>query len=566
MKRAPSHALAVFVLLVGMQEYARAADALTGNPYLGDAYVGQPDASSAKPSQPAPAAAPASKLPIAEAPALVVTTTPVFGSQLFSGGFRQIVGGGFNPDYRINIGDNILVRMWGAFNFDGSLRVDPQGNIFLSNIGPVAVAGTANSRLNELVAAQVRRVYTSNVNVYATLDVSQPVKIFVTGFVRQPGLYGGFASESILSYLDRAGGVDPERGSYIDVVIKRGDEIRKRVNLYEFLLHGKLDYIQLQDGDTVLVGPRQHAFGVFGEVYNAYNFEFDEPQIPLRQALAVAGPRPGATHVSVVRKQGSLKRSEYYALKDIADVTLQDGDRITVTSDRYASTIQVRVEGAHSSEHALVLPYGATLEDVMARITPNAMSRMDAIQLYRRSVAERQKEMLKLALFKLEEAAYSARSKTSEEANLRTKEAELISKFVERVRAIEPKGQVVLDPKSLAATLLEDGDVIRIPERTSVVTVHGEVLFPNAVSWRKGLDASDYIKQVGGYSLNSDASKVVVLRPTGEAVPAAGAKEIFAGDEIMVLPKIDSKNIEITRGITQILFQVAIAAKVLLSL
>jgi hypothetical protein len=34
------------------------------------------------------------------------------------------------------------------------------------------------------------------------------------------------------------------------------------------------------------------------------------------------------------------------------------------------------------------------------------------------------------------------------------------------------------------------------------------------------------------------------------------------GDEIMILPKIDSKNIEVTRGITQILYQIAIAAKV----
>jgi hypothetical protein len=30
----------------------------------------------------------------------------------------------------------------------------------------------------------------------------------------------------------------------------------------------------------------------------------------------------------------------------------------------------------------------------------------------------------------------------------------------------------------------------------------------------------------------------------------------------MVLPKVDTKNIEVTRGITQILYQIAVAAKV----
>jgi hypothetical protein len=46
--------------------------------------------------------------------------------------------------------------------------------------------------------------------------------------------------------------------------------------------------------------------------------------------------------------------------------------------------------------------------------------------------------------------------------------------------------------------LLEDGDVIMIPEKTSLVMVHGEVLFPNAVSWQDGMDVDDYIKNAVG--------------------------------------------------------------------
>ncbi|MFL6654608.1 MAG: polysaccharide biosynthesis/export family protein [Sulfurifustis sp.] len=508
----------------------------------------------------------ATAAPDVSGPLPPAASTRMFGAQLFNGSFRNLVGGGFNPNYQINIGDRIQLRMWGSFNFEGVMQVDAQGNIFLPNVGPVTVAGTRNAELNALVESQVRRVFKSNVSVYASLDVSQPVKVFVTGFVRQPGLYGGLASESVLNYLDRAGGVDPDRGSYVDVAIKRGSTVLKRLNLYEFLLLGKVDYLQLQDGDAIVVGPRKHTYSVFGEVYNAYDFEFEQPEIPLDTALAVAGPKPGATHVSVVRKQGSTKRSEYYPLKDAKSVRLQDGDAITVTSDRYAGTIQVRIEGAHSGEHALVLPYGSTMKDVIAQIKPNSMSRVDAIQLYRVSVAQRQKEMLNLSLNKLEEAAYSARSKTSEEANLRAREAELISKFVARARNNQPKGQVVLDQKTIASTLVEDGDVVTVPERTSVVMVHGEVLFPNAVSWRKGHSAEDYIKQVGGYTQNANTSKVIVIRPNGEALPANEAGDIAAGDEIIVLPKIDSKNIEVTRGITQILFQIAVTAKVVFGL
>ncbi len=498
----------------------------------------------------------------------------MFGAQLFGGTFRGTLNHGFNPDYVIALGDRIVVRLWGGFNFEGSLVVDPQGNIFLPNVGPVLVAGVKSGKLNAVVEAAVRRAFKNNVFVYAALDASQPVKVYVTGFVRQPGLYGGLASDSPVSFLDKAGGVDPDRGSYLDITVKRGNTVRKRVNLYDFLLHGRLDLVQFQDGDVILVGPRRHTFSVGGEVFNAYDFEFDQPSITLAQALAMAQPKPGATHVSIIRRQGSEKRSEYYPLEQAKDVRLEDGDIVNITADRFPGTIQVRIEGAHSGEHALVLPYGARLKDVLAQIRPNPMSRLDAIQLYRKSVQARQKEMLEVGLRKIEEAALSARSKTAEEATLRSKEAELLLKFVERARQIEPKGQVVLDAQARDDTLLEDGDIITIPERTSLVMVHGEVLFPNAISWRDEASVHDYIAAAGGYTQSADTSKVVVIAQSGAARLVDGEPSLFhkdnisvqAGDEIIVLPKIETKSLEVTRSITQILSQIAITAKVALGL
>ena len=245
---------------------------------------------------------------------------------------------------------------------------------------------------------------------------------------------------------------------------------------------------------------------------------------------------------------------------------MQDGDRLIVSSDRYAGTIQVRIDGAHSGEHAVVLPYGATMRQVLAQIRPNSMSQMDAIQLYRNSVAARQKEMLNLALQKLEEASLSAQSSTQEEARLRMQEAQLVSRFVNKARNVVPKGEVVLSESNIDSVLLEDGDVIVIPEKTSLVMVHGEVLFPNAVSWQKGMDVEDYIKKCGGLTQKSGNSKIIVIHQNGESVDASDAGDLRAGDEIMVLPKYESKNIEVTRGISTILYQLAVAAKVVLTL
>lgn len=115
-------------------------------------------------------------------------------------------------------------------------------------------------------------------------------------------------SDSLLNYLIKAGGVDPERGSYVDIVVKRGNRVRSNVNLYDFLLNGKLGLSQFADGDTIIVGPRQHTFSVQGDVFNSYDFEFRESSIPVTEALSWARPKPGATHITIINRGCKTQR------------------------------------------------------------------------------------------------------------------------------------------------------------------------------------------------------------------------------------------------------------------
>lgn len=494
------------------------------------------------------------------------TQNKMFGSQLFKGAFASTAGSTFNSSYQINPGDNINLRLWGAYQFNGTQTVDPQGNIFIPNVGPVKVAGVRNGSLQSVVEAQVRRIYVSNVGVYAALEQAQPVKVMVTGFVNQPGNYGGVANDSVIAYLDRAGGVDPERGSYIDIKVMRNGQTIQQVDLYDFLLQGQIRPFSFRDGDVIVVGQRTHTFNVSGEVYNQHDFEFNSPAVSLAQALAFAKLKPGATNVSIQRRQGAEYRSEYYSLSQAPNVRVEDGDIVTVTADRYAGTIQVRVDGAHNGAHAVVLPYGAKLSDVLTQLQPNALAEVESLQLFRPSVAKRQKEMLNVALDKLEETTFNARSSTQEEAALRLRDAELVKQFIAKARQVEPKGQVVLNPDTFQDVILEQGDILHIPEKTSVIMVHGEVAFPNGIEYRNGLSAKKYIEQVGGFSQKSNKSKVIVIRQNGKAELVGKGEKIKQGDEILVLPKAQTKGIELTRGITQVLYQIAVAAKVALDL
>lgn len=492
--------------------------------------------------------------------------TEVFGAQIFSGAFMAEQFSGFNPDYQVAIGDHITLRMWGAFTHEATATVDAQGNIFIPNVGPVAVAGVRNADLNGQVTSRIKKVYRSNVGVYVTLASAQPVKVYVTGYVHKPGLYSGLASDSVLYYLDRAGGIDAERGSFLDISVLRSGEQRAQFNLYKFMLEGKIAPLQLHDGDTVVVGPRRHTVRVSGDVLNPYQFEFDKDRISAGELLALAKPRPAATHLSIVRKVGTERRSEYHPLAAAGEVMIEDGDEVAVTADKYPGTILVRIEGAHLGEHVLVLPYGARLKDALARVKVAPQANIEAVQLFRKSVAQRQRDMLESTLRSLEAYVLTARSATSEEAALRTKEADLVLQFVDRARRVEPRGQILLGAKQEAQdALLEDGDIIRIPETSSLVMVHGEVLFANAIVFDQESSVADYIAQAGGYTQNADGSRIVVLHQDGsfseglEFVPQPG-------DEIMVLPRVDTKNVEVTRGITQILYQIAVAAKIVFGL
>lgn len=490
----------------------------------------------------------------------------MFGAQLFSGRFAAESVSGFNADHQVSIGDRILVRLWGAVQLETVQVVDPQGNVFVANVGPVKVAGVRNGDLNRHVEAQVKRTFRASVGVYAALEGAQPVKVYVTGFVKAPGLYGGLSSDSVLAYLDRAGGIDPGRGSYLEVDVMRGGKRRARIDLYRFLLDGQLDAVQLLEGDTIVVAPRKHTVQVLGEALNPYVFEFAQPEISAERLLQMARPKPIATHLSIVRRTGPEKRSEYHSLADAGQVMVRDGDELTLTADKYQGTILVRIDGAHMGQRTLVLPFGATLRDAMARIKPAPQADLAALQLFRRSVALRQKQLMETSLQRLETYALTARSATSEEAALRAREAQQILEFVERARRLEPKGQVVLAQQAGALeVLLEDGDQLIVPEANHLITVSGEVLFPTSVVYDDRADIESYVRRAGGYTQGADKARIVVLRRDGSLAEAPRGA-LRPGDEVLVLPKVETKNVEVARGITQIIYQIAVAAKVVFGL
>lgn len=499
-----------------------------------------------------------------------LTTYPVFGQSLFQGRFAQQSFVGYNPDYQITVGDVIDLRLWGVEEQELQLTVDPQGNIFVPKVGPVSVVNTPNRDLNKVIGDKVKSIFRDGIGVYATLAAAVPVKVFVSGYVTSPGLYPGFASDSVLSFIDRAAGIAPSSGSYLDVSVIRGGKKVTQVNLYDFMTKGTLPMVQLHDGDSIFVGPIGPTVTVTGLVANQARYEF-KPGDTIESVLDIAGVNGQATNLRVIHNSGVKRNVEYVKLGDpVTQEPLKDGDEIEVSADRQVATIAVTLEGEHQGAGQYVLPYNATLADLMAKVQLSPLSQSQFMQLYRVSVAERQKQVLDQMLEKLQQSVLSARSGTTDEAQLRTQEAALVMQFVQHAKQIQPRGQVVLpenvDPSKI---VLEDGDVVRIPRASELVAVHGEVYLPNSFVWQKRKSVSDYIQMAGGVIQKSAGDRILLMRPSGEVEFSKrnsflSRPDVRPGDEIMVMPAVDSKNFQFSKDIIQVMYQVAIAAGVLI--
>jgi len=553
-----------YILLIAMLLVTQAAAFEQNDPLGLQGAVGLTAAAvPAAPAQSPPAPPPAQ--PVQPADYAANMNSDVFGAQLFTGSFTQQGAMQFNPDYLIASGDQIQVRLWGGFNFDSVLTVDPQGNLFLPQLGPVKVRGIRNQELQQTVENAVRRVFKSNVFSYASLAAAQPVRVFVGGYVKRPGLYNGTSMDSVLHYLDLAGGIDLERGSYLDVQIKRGEQVRSTLNLYDFLLAGRIPLTQLADGDVIFVSPRNNTVKVSGFAENAKRFEFKDENLSLGDLMVLAKPLAKATHVRIVRNTGMVRNVEYFPLEKAREVFIANGDEVEFTADKKPGTITVRVEGEHQSPQEYTLPYGSRIGDLLKQVQYTERSDRDSIQLFRTSVRDRQKALLMTSLKSLESAALTARSGTNPEAQLRRTEADMVLQWVDRARKIEPSGQVLIaQADNRDSLLLENGDVIRIPARDGLVLVSGEVLFPNAIAFDRGLDLEEYIERAGGYTQNADNTRIVIAHRDGSFEQGDG--DIRPGDEVLVLPKVDVKSRQIWTELVQIIYQIAVSAKIVFRL
>lgn len=493
--------------------------------------------------------------------------TKPFGHTLFGGGFSASETQGLNADYVVSVGDRVAVRIWGATAYDKIQVVDSQGNIFIPDVGPVKLGGVKNSQVNGTVKAAIARVYTNDVEVYTNLITAQSASVYVTGYVHRPGKYAGMPTSSVLSFIDKAGGIDSASGSFRKIEILRNSKVLAVVDLYEFIRNGVIPDVVLKEGDAIVVKPLMQTVFVGGDAAKPNRFEFTSDTITGSDVMDLSSPASGVTHVAVSQIRNGEGVFEYLPIEKFKGRLIGDGDVISFRSDVNERNISVNIDGSFNGASAITINRRATLKQVLDLIEVDPqLSAYERIFIKRKSIASRQKSAIENSLKRLEAEYFTAPSSTDSESRIRVQEAELIAAFVKKVSVVEPQGTlVVVSEKGIADIVLENDDTIFIPRRNPSVLVSGEVRLPRAFLWEKGNSVNDYISRAGGFSNNANRMNILLVKQDGRVIDASDGP-VESGDELLVLPKAPTKSLQLAASITDILYKIAVATRVAVSI
>ena len=277
-----------------------------------------------------------------------------------------------------------------------------------------------------------------------------------------------------------------------------------------------------------------------------------------------------------------------------ADIPLKEYDLLVVRQiPDWSENIRVTLAGEVQFPGIYTAQKGERLSSVVERaggFTNSAY--LKAIQFNRLSTQKTQQEAIDKLIDDLEvEVAQKAQQvsgaldREDVEANKQLLEAR--RSLIAQLKKARAKGRVVIRltsadqlKGSTADILLEDGDRLEVPKKTNVVNVVGRVYNPTGVVYDPANDTVGYyLKMVGGPTESADRDHIFLLKSNGSVVTRENAEGGFfstgrqgllstrvdPGDSIVVPEKLlETRLMKDVKDITQILYQIAVSAGVLL--
>ncbi|MFH1488893.1 MAG: polysaccharide biosynthesis/export family protein [Pseudomonadota bacterium] len=267
---------------------------------------------------------------------------------------------GQGKSYRIGPRDILAVTIFagGEKQNEVDLTVSEKGEITAPFIGIVKAEGLTVNELDALIRKPLEKDYFVNPEVVIFIKEYHSLRYYISGAVKNPGLYETSSEASLMELIAKAGGLLPDRGNIAYILrastgrIAEGDSIKNlmarkepiKVDLKRLLDEGDSSCNLMLLPDDVVYIPRQKALDlgdskvyVGGEVKNPGAYDFQPGLTALNACLMAGGfdkfAAPNRT--KVIRKNEGAQETININLDrvkegKIPDLELRPGDRIHI--------------------------------------------------------------------------------------------------------------------------------------------------------------------------------------------------------------------------------------------
>ena len=403
----------------------------------------------------------------------------IFGHDVFNNKnltFESSMNLATPQNYVLGPGDEVNVDIWGASQESITESVSPDGTITIEGIGVVKLGGLSVSQAKARLKRVLGPRYQGS-NIDLTLGQTRTITIGVMGEVKVPGTYTMSAFATVYNALYMAGGPN-EIGTLRNVKVYRKGKLLSNVDVYDFLLNGKLSGdVRLQDNDVITVSPYEALVNITGKVKRPMFYEMKENE-SAATLLRYAGGFTGDAYTKAIRvnrKAGASYSVFSIGEFDMNSFKLMDEDSVSVDStlNRYQNMVEIRgavfrpgmyqVGGEINSVKALV--------EAAAGVTEEAISQHAVMH---RTKADRSLEMLSLDIRGILEG-------TVPDVPLRNEDVIYVASRQER-------------------------------NEKKTVTINGEVAYPGIYRYAENETLEDLIIQAGGPTEAASLAKVDVAR------------------------------------------------------
>lgn len=491
------------------------------------------------------------------------------------------------PEYRLNVGDTVVLYLTGAVDGTVEREIDNDGNIYLQSVGTIKVAGVRYADLRSTLVKAIGAEYRFfDVNV--TIRALRGVRVYVTGFANNPGAFSLSSLATVTNAVLQAGGPNAG-GSFRSVKVYRNGREVGDYDLYRLLRGGNREGdIVLQNEDVLFIPPAGEQVAVIGSVQEEAIYEL-RPGESLADALRLAGgPNVlGEPDRLILYRTADMENREPLSVSfnDAGRQAARGGDIIEILSR--GSLIQpiarqslvVRVEGEVARPGNYYVAPNTSLNEVL-RMAGGLTERgyLFGTRLERFSARQQQRKSYDEALeqFRFALAAAPLEGGMEQSATRRAAEVESAREVLDLLADREPDGRIVLNltPESTAlpaATLLEQNDRIVIPPVPSTIGVFGAVYRPASfLIEERGRKLREYIDQAGGALRAADRRRAFVVRANGEVLTRSKGmlnEPALPGDVVFMPVRTRTNDIWAQiRDIASVVFQLGLTAAVIESI